>query len=135
MLIGYMRVSTAEQSLNLQRDALERARCERLFEDVASGACKERHGLAQAIDHARSGDTLVVWKLDRIARSLAHVVQLVSDLRDKAIGLKVLTGDIDTTSTTGRVRLRHLRHPRRIRARPHPGAHDGGLEAARARGR
>ena len=77
MLIGYMRVSTADQSLDLQRDALRRAGCERTYEDVCSGKAAERPGLARALDVAREGDAIVVWKLDRIGRSLPHVVGLV----------------------------------------------------------
>jgi DNA invertase Pin-like site-specific DNA recombinase len=103
VLIGYMRVSTSDQSLDLQRDALERAGCERIYEEVASGAANDRVGLARALDQTRHGDTLVVWKLDRIGRSLPHVVQLVADLQGRGVGFKVLTGDIDTTSTTGRL--------------------------------
>lgn len=80
MLIGYMRVSTGEQSLNLQRDALQRAGCERVYEDVCSGRATERPGLTQALEVARDGDALAVWKLDRIGRSLPHVVGLVGDL-------------------------------------------------------
>lgn len=135
MLIGYMRVSTSEQSLDLQHDALERAGCERLFEDVCSGAVQERPGLSRALDHARPGDTVVVWKLDRIGRSLQHVVQLVSGLRERGVGLKVLTGEIDTTSSAGRLVFgifatlaefeRDLIHERTM----------AGLAAARARGR
>lgn len=135
MLIGYMRVSTAEQTLDLQRDALKRAGCERLYEDVASGAVKDRAGLARALDQARDGDTIVVWKLDRIGRSLAHVVQLVSELRDRGVGLKVLAGDIDTTSTTGRLVFgifATLAEFERDLIRERTMA---GLEAARARGR
>ena len=135
MLIGYMRVSTGEQSLDLQRDALERFGCERVFEDVCSGRATERPGLTKALDIARDGDTLIVWKLDRIGRSLAHVVGLVGDLQKRAVGLKVLTGDVDTTTTTGRLVFgifatlaefeRDLIHERTM----------AGLAAARARGR
>src|SRR3954454_2318098 len=103
MLIGYMRVSTADQSLELQRDALHRAGCERTYEDVCSGKAAERPGLARALDVAREGDAIVVWKLDRIGRSLPHVVGLVGDLRERGVGLKVLTGDVDTTTPTGRL--------------------------------
>lgn len=105
MLVGYMRVSTSEQNLSLQRDALEGAGCERLFEDTCSGAGAgaDRPGLARALDNRRAGDALVVWKLDRIGRSLGHVVELVAGLHAKEIGLKVLTGGIDTTSSTGRL--------------------------------
>lgn len=135
MLIGYMRVSTGEQSLDLQRDALERAGCERVFEDVCSGAVADRPGISGALDHARSGDVLVVWKLDRIGRSLQHIVQLVAYLRERGVGLRVLTGEIDTTSSTGRFVFgifatlaefeRDLIHERTM----------AGLAAARARGR
>jgi DNA invertase Pin-like site-specific DNA recombinase len=103
MLIGYMRVSTSKQSLNLQRDALERIGCERMYDDICSGRAIERPGLSKALDEARRGDTLVVWKLDRIGRSLPHVVGLVGDLQKRGIGLKVLTGDVDTTTATGRL--------------------------------
>jgi DNA invertase Pin-like site-specific DNA recombinase len=103
MLIGYMRISTGEQNLDLQRDALERAGCERIYDDVCSGRATERPGLAKALDVARDGDALVVWKLDRIGRSLTHVVGLVSDLQKRGVGLKVLTGDVDTTTATGRL--------------------------------
>ncbi len=103
MLIGYMRVSTGEQNLDLQRDGLEKAGCEKIFEDVCSGRATERLGLGKALEIARAGDALVVWKLDRIGRSLAHVVGMVSDLQKREIGLKVLTGDVDTTTSTGRL--------------------------------
>ncbi len=103
VLVGYMRVSTVEQNLDLQRDALEGAGCERLYEDTCSGAVVDRPGLAKALDQLRGGDALVVWKLDRIGRSLGHVVELVATLRSKGIGLKVLTGGIDTTNSTGRL--------------------------------
>ena len=103
MLIGYMRVSTGEQSLDLQRDALARAGCVRVYEDVCSGRETNRPGLSSALDVARDGDALVVWKLDRIGRSLPHVVGLVGDLQKRGVGLKVLTGDVDTTTATGRL--------------------------------
>jgi DNA invertase Pin-like site-specific DNA recombinase len=135
MLIGYMRVSTGEQNLDLQRDALDRAGCERIYDDVCSGRATERPGLAKALDTARDGDALVVWKLDRIGRSLTHVVGLVSDLQKRGVGLKVLTGDMDTTTATGRLVFgifatlaefeRDLIHDRPL----------AGLAAARARGR
>ncbi len=103
MLIGYMRVSTGEQSLDLQRDALDRIGCERVYDDVCSGRATERPGLNQALHVARDGDALVVWKLDRIGRSLPHVVGPVGDLQKRGVGLKVLTGDVDTTTATGRL--------------------------------
>ena len=84
MLIGYMRVSTGEQSLDLQRDALARVGCERVYDDVCSGRAPDRPGLSKALEVAREGDALVVWKLDRIGRSLPHVVGLVGDLHKRA---------------------------------------------------
>lgn len=137
MLIGYMRVSTADQSLDLQRDALLAADVspDRIYEDVCSGKSTERPGLARALDVARDGDAIVVWKLDRVGRSLPHVVGLVGDLHKRGVGLKVLTGDIDTTTPTGRLVFgifatlaefeRDLIHERTM----------AGLAAARARGR
>lgn len=137
MLIGYMRVSTADQSLDLQRDALLAADVspDRIYEDVCSGKSTERPGLARALDVARDGDAIVVWKLDRVGRSLPHVVGLVGDLQKRGVGLKVLTGDIDTTTPTGRLVFgifatlaefeRDLIHERTM----------AGLAAARARGR
>ena len=105
MLVGYMRVSTAEQNLALQRDALLSAGIapERIYEDTCSGTVTDRPGLARALEVLRAGDALVAWKLDRIGRSLAHVVELAGALQAKGIGLKVLTGGIDTTSATGRL--------------------------------
>lgn len=104
MLIGYMRASTGERSLDLQRDALGRAGCAWVDDDVCSGRATEQSGLAKALDVvARKGDALVVWKLDRIGRSLAHLHGLVVDLQKHGIGLKVLTGDVETTNATGRL--------------------------------
>lgn len=137
MLVGYMRVSTAEQNLALQRDALLAAGVapERTYDDTCSGTVTNRPGLARALDVAREGDALVIWKLDRIGRSLGHVVELVAGLHAKGIGLKVLTGGIDTTSSTGRLVFgifatlaefeRDLIQERTL----------AGLAAARARGR
>ena len=105
VLVGYMRVSTAEQNLALQRDALLAAGVapERIYDDTCSGAVTSRPGLARALDVAREGDALVIWKLDRVGRSLRHVVELVDGLQQRGVGLKVLTGGIDTTSSTGRL--------------------------------
>ena len=105
MLVGYMRVSTAEQNLALQRDALLAAGVapERVYEDTCSGTITNRPGLARALDVVREGDALVIWKLDRVGRSLEHVVELVDALQKRGVGLKVLTGGIDTTNSTGRL--------------------------------
>ena len=80
MRIGYARVSTADQNPDLQEDALQKAGCEKIFRDVASGAVDSRRGLAEAIDYARDGDTLVVWKLDRLGRSFKHLIETVNGL-------------------------------------------------------
>src|SRR3954463_5489894 len=103
MLIGYMRVSTADQSLDLQRDALHRAGCERTYEDVCSGKAAERPGLARALEGAREGDAIVVWEPHRTGRSVPPAVGLVGDPRERGVGRKVLTGAVDTTTPTGRL--------------------------------
>lgn len=106
--IGYARVSTAEQNLDLQLRALSEAGCARIFSDTASGAKSNREGLARAISHCDAGDVLVVWKLDRLGRSLIDLVLLVEELRCHNIGLRVLTGQgalIDTTKADGRMIL------------------------------
>jgi len=101
MLIGYARVSTDDQELALQRDALTAAGCERLFEDTISGAKAERPQLAEALDFLRPGDTLVVWKLDRLGRSLSNLIELLNDLSARGVGFKSLTEQIDTTTSGG----------------------------------
>jgi DNA invertase Pin-like site-specific DNA recombinase len=86
MLIGYARVSTHEQTLNLQQDALEKAECSKIFTDVISGAKAERKGLDEALNYVRKGDTLVVWRLDRLGRSLPHLITTMTDLEERGIG-------------------------------------------------
>src|SRR5436305_12460592 len=105
MLVGYARVSTQDQTLNLQKDALEKAGCRRIFTDVASGASTERKGLDQALDHLREGDTLVVWRLDRLGRSLKHLIETVTALEERGIGFKSLTESIDTTTSSGKLNI------------------------------
>jgi DNA invertase Pin-like site-specific DNA recombinase len=102
MLIGYARISTQEQNMELQCQALKEAGCERIFEDVASGNRSERPGLDHALDILRKDDTLVVWKLDRLGRSVKHLVNVVADLEKKGIQFKSLTDAIDTSSPSGR---------------------------------
>lgn len=100
--IGYARVSTPEQDLTLQIEALERAGCSRIFQDVASGAKAERKGLDEALAYVRPGDTLVVWKIDRLGRSLAHLVGVVEGLQERGIGFHSLTDPgMDTTTASG----------------------------------
>lgn len=103
MLIGYARVSTADKTLALQTDALTAAGCEKLFTDVASGARTERPGLDQAIAFCRPGDTLVVWKLDRMGRSMPHLIETVRELKQRGAGFRSLTEQIDTTTSSGRL--------------------------------
>jgi len=102
MLIGYARVSTQDQNLDLQRDALEKAGCKKLFEDKVSGTRADRPGLIKAMEILREGDTLVVWKLDRLGRSVKQLVDLISELHKKGIQFKSVTDAIDTGTTSGR---------------------------------
>lgn len=102
MLIGYARVSTQDQNLDLQINALNQAGCKRVFEDKISGSRAERPGLAKALDMLREGDTLVVWKLDRLGRSVKHLVDLVGALHQRGVQFKSLTDAIDTTTASGR---------------------------------
>ena len=107
MLIGYARVSTTDQRLDLQLDALAEAGADRVFKDTASGAKSDRPGLAEALAFAREGDTIVVWRLDRFGRSLKDLVTRIDELRDRGVGFRSLTEGIDTTSPAGRL-VMHL---------------------------
>lgn len=102
-LIGYARVSTAEQDTALQTDALRNAGCEWVFEDTASGAKADRPGLADALAYLRDGDVLVVWRLDRLGRSLPHLIETVGKLEARGVGFRSLTENIDTTTPGGRL--------------------------------
>lgn len=103
MLIGYARVSTAEQDLTPQLEALRSAGCERTFSDKASGAKADRAGLAEALSHARAGDILVVWKLDRLGRTMKGLIDLSAELATRGIGLRSITDGIDTAGTAGKL--------------------------------
>ena len=135
MKIGYARVSKDEQNPDMQLDALREAGCERIFEDAASGAKESRPGLAEALSFARKGDELVVWRLDRVGRSLPHLVKFMTELRDAGVGFRSLTENIETETPGGRL-VMHIfaalaefeRDLIRERTR-------SGLVAARARGR
>jgi DNA invertase Pin-like site-specific DNA recombinase len=134
MHVGYARVSTRDQDLSLQLDALNSAGCEKVFTEQASGAQRERPALAAALEYMRTGDTLVVWKLDRLARSLKQLIETIEALGAKNVGLCSLTEAIDTTTPGGKL-VFHLfaslaefeRGVIRERTR-------AGLAAARARG-
>lgn len=102
MLIGYARVSTQDQNLDLQVDALIKADCQKIFNDKISGSRSERPGLAKALEMLRDGDTLVVWKLDRLGRSVKKLVDLVGELQRQGIQFKSLTDAIDTSTPSGR---------------------------------
>lgn len=102
-LVGYCRVSTDTQNLGLQREALTKVGCERIFEETASGAQRERPELGRALDYVRKGDVLCVWKLDRLARSLRQLLETGEALADRGIGLRSLTESIDTTTPGGRL--------------------------------
>lgn len=135
MLIGYARVSTDDQNLDLQRDALQTAGCGKTFEDQISGAKAERPELQAALHFARPGDTLVICRLDRLSRSLKDLIEMVKHLESNGIGLKSIQESIDTASSSGML-IFHLfgalaefeRNLTRERTQ-------AGLKAARARGR
>ena len=135
MKIGYARVSTREQNLDLQVDALKAAGCERVYQDVASGTKTARPALDELLGQLRAGDVLVIWKLDRMGRSLKHLVELVGSLMERKIGLLSLNDPIDTTSAQGRLVFNlfaSLAEFERELIRERTRA---GLAAARARGR
>ena len=135
MLIGYARVSTQDQKPELQLDALKAAGCDKVFVERASGAQRDRPELKAALDYMRSGDTLVVWKLDRLARSVKQLIETVEGLEDQQIGFRSLTEAIDTTTPGGKLVFHifgALAEFERAIIRERTRA---GLEAARARGR
>lgn len=135
MKIGYARVSTKDQKLDLQIDALKRAGCEKIFSDVISGASTERPNLDAMLVQCRAGDTLVVYKLDRLGRSLIHLVNLVNRLMSDGIHLQSLTDNIDTSTSQGKLMFNvfaSLAEFERDLIRERTQA---GLKAARARGR
>ncbi len=103
MLFGYSRVSTLDQNADLQIDALTKAGCDRIFTDVVSGAAESLPQLDNLLSHLRSGDTLVVWKLDRLGRTLKHLINLVDSLKQRDIGFKSLSEGLDTTTPGGKL--------------------------------
>jgi hypothetical protein len=121
-LLGYARVSTTDQQPHLQVDALERAGCYRVFTETASGALADRPVLEQVLDQLRPGDTLVVWKLDRLGRSLRHLVETVTALADREVAFRSLQEQVDTTTPGRQAHLPRLRRAGRVRTRPDPGA-------------
>lgn len=134
-LIGYARCSTIDQKLDLQTDALKAAGCEKIFVEKASGGDRERPQLRKALAYVREGDVMVCWKLDRLARSIFHLLEIIEGLKGRKIGFKSLKDDIDTTTATGKLMFhvfaafaefeRNIIRERTM----------AGLAAARARGR
>ena len=135
MLIGYARVSTHEQNLDLQKDALKKAGCKKVYVEQASGSKSSRPELERTMEVLREGDTLVVWRLDRLGRSLKHLIDLVTKLEESGIGFRSLTESMDTTTNNGKL-IFHIFgalaefERNLIRERT-----QAGLAAARARGR
>src|SRR2546421_2191484 len=135
MYVGYARVSTQDQTPDLQKDALEKIGCSKIFTDTASGAKAERQGLEEALAYVREGDTLVVWRLDRLGRSLKHLIETITDLNNRNIGFKSIQENIDTTTSGGKLVFHifgALAEFERDIIRERTNA---GLQAARARGR
>jgi DNA invertase Pin-like site-specific DNA recombinase len=136
MLIGYARVSTHDQNLDLQRDALQAAGCEKVFIDEGiSGAKTERPGLGQALAYARQGDTVVVWRLDRLGRSVSHLIQEVNALGERGVEFKSLQESIDTTSATGKLIFHVMAAMAEFERDLIRERTNAGLAAAKARGR
>jgi len=135
MLIGYARVSTTDQTFALQQDALTAAGCDRIFSDTGSGSRTDRPGLIEALSYVRTGDTLVVWRLDRLGRSLAHLIQTVTELQERGVFFRSVQEQLDTSTSGGKLVFHvfgALAEFERDLVRERTMA---GLAAARARGR
>lgn len=135
MLIGYARISTSEQSLNLQIDALKKEGCNKIFSDIASGAKTERKGLNEALNFLRKGDTLLVWRLDRLGRTVKHLIDTLNWLEEQGIGFKSLHENIDTISPTGKLVTNIFMALAEFERNLIRERTKAGLEAARARGK
>lgn len=134
-IIGYARISTSDQSTDLQRDALLAAGCSRIFSDEMSGARADRPGLKQALDYVREGDTLAVWRLDRVGRSVAHLIEVVGELERRGVALQSLTEQIDTSSPSGKLVFHVFSAIAEFERNLIRERVTAGLEAARKRGR
>ena len=135
MLVGYARVSTFEQNLAPQVDALKQAGCERIFNDRASGAKTDRPGLGEALKYVRKGDTLLVWRLDRLGRSLIHLIETVGQLEEQGVGFRSLQEAIDTTTSGGKLVFQIFGALAEFERNLIRERTQAGLAAARARGR
>lgn len=135
MLVGYARVSTDDQNLDLQTDALTNAGCEQLFSDKLSGTVTNREGLAKALAYVRPGDTLVVWKLDRLGRTVKGLIEFVDQLKEREVQFRSLTDGIDTSTTAGRFFFHVMAALAQMERELIRERTNAGLAAARARGR
>ena len=135
MLLGYARVSTNDQNLDLQLDALRSHGCKKFYSDVVSGAKASRPGLDEMLKNAREDDVIVIWKLDRLGRSLKHLVELVAELNERKIGLQSLNDPIDTTTAQGRLVFNIFASLAEFEREIIRERTNAGLAAARARGR
>jgi DNA invertase Pin-like site-specific DNA recombinase len=135
MRIGYARVSTDDQHLDLQKDALSKVECDKIFEDKISGAKSDRPGLKAALEYVREGDTLVVWRLDRLSRSLKDLIDIAGQLEGRKIELKSLQESIDTSSSSGKLIFHVFAALAEFERNLIRERTNAGLQAARARGR
>ena len=135
MKIGYARVSTRDQNLDLQTAALSKAGCARIFEETISGAKRARPELARVLDHVRAGDTLVVWKLDRLGRSVKDLVELVGELEKRGVHFQSVTDNIDTSTPAGRFFFHVMASLAQMERELLVERTRAGLDAARAQGR
>ncbi len=135
MKIGYARVSTQEQSTNMQLDTLKAAGCDRIFSEKASGAKTDRPELAKALEYARPGDVIVIWKLDRLARSMRQLIETMEMLKERGIALESLTERIDTASAQGKLVFGIFASLAEFERSLIRESVNAGLQAARVRGR
>ncbi len=135
MKIGYARVSTPDQKMDLQIDELKKFGCEKIFSEVVTGAKADRTELNKMLEQARPGDVIVIWKLDRLGRSLKHLVELVGELIEKRVGLKSLHDPIDTSTSQGRLIFNIFASLAEFEREVISERTKAGLAAARARGR
>lgn len=135
MIIGYARVSTSEQDTSLQLDALEKAGCERVYQEAFTGSSRERPELIRCLDAARKGDTLTVWRLDRLGRSLKDLVAIITELEERGVGFRSVTEAIDTTTAGGKLVFHIFAALAEFERTLIQERTKAGLAAARARGR
>ncbi|AFK05698.1 Resolvase domain-containing protein (plasmid) [Emticicia oligotrophica DSM 17448] len=135
MILGYARVSTKDQNLDLQIEALKKAGCEKIFQEKISGSTKERPELNKMLQHLREGDIIVVWKLDRLGRSIKNIIDLVLELNQKKVIIKGLTDGVDTSTSNGRLFLNVMASLAEYERELIRERTNAGLSSARARGR